>query len=259
MRYYVVADVHGFYTELRQALEEQGYFADAEPHKLIICGDLFDRGSEAVQLQEFVLDLMRKDEIILIRGNHEDLVEELIEHAPRYYADEWTAIISHHASNGTMWTLEQLTGIRLSKAIADTKAFVQSVKETPFIKYILPKMIDYYETQDYVFVHGWIPTTSDEKYDASWRDANEHQWSAARWDNGIRLAVEKEIWEPGKTIVCGHWSTSFGHYRYGNATSEYDDGADYSVFVREGIIALDACTVASRRVNCIVIEDEPRS
>ncbi len=47
MRYYVVADPHGFFTEMKTALEEKGFFSDAEPHKLIICGDLFDRGAEA--------------------------------------------------------------------------------------------------------------------------------------------------------------------------------------------------------------------
>lgn len=36
MRYYITAD------PLKKALEEKGYFSDPEPHKLIICGDLFD-------------------------------------------------------------------------------------------------------------------------------------------------------------------------------------------------------------------------
>lgn len=71
MKYYVVADVHGFFTELKAALSEKGFFEDKEPHKLIICGDLLDRGNEALEVQSFVLDLLQKDEIILIRGNHE--------------------------------------------------------------------------------------------------------------------------------------------------------------------------------------------
>ena len=74
MKYYVVADVHGFYTELIAALDEKGFFKDKEPHKLIVCGDLFDRGQEAVALQAFIVDLMKKDEVILIHGNHEDLI-----------------------------------------------------------------------------------------------------------------------------------------------------------------------------------------
>ena len=52
MRYYVVSDVHGFYTPLVTALKCTGFFEDTEPHKLLVLGDLFDRGSEAVKLQE---------------------------------------------------------------------------------------------------------------------------------------------------------------------------------------------------------------
>ena len=48
MKYYVVADVHGFYREFIEAINDKGFFNDTEPHKLIICGDLFDRGEEAV-------------------------------------------------------------------------------------------------------------------------------------------------------------------------------------------------------------------
>ena len=47
MKYYVTADVHGYFTELKTALAEQGFFEDTEPHKLVICGDLYDRGTKS--------------------------------------------------------------------------------------------------------------------------------------------------------------------------------------------------------------------
>ena len=34
MKYYVVADVHGFYDYMVRALTEQGYYTDEEPHKI---------------------------------------------------------------------------------------------------------------------------------------------------------------------------------------------------------------------------------
>ena len=77
MRYYVVSDIHSFYTEMIKALTEKGYFDDKEPHKLIICGDMFDRGSESVAMQKFIMELLEKDEVILIRGNHEELMRIL--------------------------------------------------------------------------------------------------------------------------------------------------------------------------------------
>ena len=61
MRYYVTADIHSFYTQMREALSDAGFFMDPEPHKLIILGDLFDRGKEAKEIQSFILELNRSD------------------------------------------------------------------------------------------------------------------------------------------------------------------------------------------------------
>ena len=49
MRYYVISDVHGYYTQMKSALEKAGFFSDTTPHKLVMLGDLFDRGHEAKQ------------------------------------------------------------------------------------------------------------------------------------------------------------------------------------------------------------------
>lgn len=77
MRYYVVSDIHGFYDEFIEAISEKGYFNDKKEHKLIICGDLFDRGKQALELQNFIEELLYKDEVILIKGNHEALLLDL--------------------------------------------------------------------------------------------------------------------------------------------------------------------------------------
>ena len=76
MKYYITADIHGLYTEYHKALDEAGYFTDPEPHKLIVLGDIFDRGQEAVEMQRFILSLLEQDAVILVRWNHEDLCEE---------------------------------------------------------------------------------------------------------------------------------------------------------------------------------------
>ena len=59
MKYYITADVHGFYTEFHMALDEAGYFNNPEPHKLIVLGDIFDRGPETVEMQRLILELAR--------------------------------------------------------------------------------------------------------------------------------------------------------------------------------------------------------
>ncbi len=263
MKYYIVSDVHGFYSELIAVLTEKGFFEDKEPHKLVICGDILDRGEEALKMQKFILDLIDKDEVILIRGNHEDLAVELLENAPDYFKNAVRALTSHHARNGTIDTFIQLTGLPLSFRVRNTKNFVEKAKETPYVQTIIPAMIDYFETKNYIFVHGWIPCREANSsnigkcyfYKPNWRKASKEEWEKARWYNGM-MCHNQGVLEEGKTIVCGHWHCSYGHAMYGVNRNNPNSKEDFSPYYNKGIIAIDACTAYSGLMNCIIIEED---
>lgn len=254
MKYYVVSDVHGFYSILRNELEKAGFFSDPQPHKLLVLGDLFDRGKEAVELQDFIINLMNEDKVILIRGNHEDLFVKMVtEDGGRAY--------SHHRSNGTHDTALQLTGFDPKTARVEHVKFTYIAKKTPYYQKIIPAMRNYYETENYVFVHGWIPSERflDKEYYVrwsyleDWRDANEYKWEVARWINGMEAV---EFCKEKKTVVCGHWHTSFGHANLENNGSEFGPDADFSPYIADGIVALDACTAHSGKMNVYIVEDK---
>lgn len=257
MKYYVVADVHGYFSELKTALIEKGFFEDENPHKLIVCGDLYDRGSEAALLQEFILDLLEKDEVILIKGNHEDLTLQLL-----HNWDKGSYLHYSHRRNGTLDTVCQLTGFSLDDLYFDSEKVGKAFSDNPYIKTIIPAMVDYYETEKYIFTHGWIPCTSinvssfanEYALIADWRNATKEIWDKARWINGME-AAHCGVIEDGKTIICGHWHCSFGHSRYEGDGGEFDNEPNFTPYYRKGIIALDACTPISGRINCIVIEE----
>lgn len=255
MNYYVVSDIHGFYSETERALEAAGYFADGSPHKLIICGDIFDRGREAVTLQIFICDLLAEDRVILIRGNHEDLACDLLD-SFSVHRDVYS-IGRHHFTNGTFDTFMQLAGMVYSDVTENPELLVERVENSPFFTRIIPSCMDYFETENYVFVHGWIPCKVSDYgrsvYNPDWRNAGEAEWKEARWTNGM-LASWQGATEPGKTIVCGHFHASFGHCRADN-TPEFGKGADFSPYIGDGIIAIDACTSYSKRVNVLKISD----
>lgn len=256
MRYYVVADPHGFYSELVSALENKGYFDDDTPHKLIICGDLLDRGSEAIKMQEFVLDLLAKDQVILIRGNHEDLMLSLLADWDKRSFEQ-----RHHLHNGTVDTVLQMSNEK-SVTPENSDRILKTARTSAFVCKIIPKTIDYFETKHYIFVHGWIPCVrtqiADTKYLNSkiedWRNAGSNDWWEARWINGMD-AWSQGVRETGKTIVCGHFHCSYGHSQIEHKGSEFGEDADFEPFVADGILAIDACTAVSKKVNCIVLED----
>ncbi len=246
MRYYVTADIHGFYSLFLQALDEAGYFDDPEPHRLVILGDLFDRGREARELQEFILK--HREEMILIRGNHEDLFRVLVT------VDEGLPYRAH-VNNGTYDTALQLTGFAPATARVRNLDFAEAAKQTPYYTEIIPSMLDYYETEHYIFTHGWIPCIHGNGgygYIPDWRQSSAGEWERARWYNGMD-AVGTCMEE--KTILCGHWHTSYGHSKYEGNGSEFGPDADFGPYIAPGIIALDACTAYSKEMNMIVVED----
>lgn len=248
MKYYVVSDIHGFYSLFIETLEKAGYFEDKDSHKLLILGDLFDRGKEALQLQDYIIRLIGNDEVILVKGNHEDLFNELV-------TTDQGLPYNHHIHNGTFDTAMQLTGFDLDLSLKRNTFFAAAAKDTPYYKKIIPAMRDYYETENYIFVHGWIPCCCERGLYSrifDWRNAEKTDWIDARWQNGMD-AVQTVREE--KTIVCGHWHTSYGHSKYENRGSEFGSDADFSPYYADGIIAIDACTGFSGKVNCIVVED----
>ncbi len=257
MKYYVTADIHGFFDEFCSALDNAGYYKDTEPHKLVICGDLFDRGQQALKLQKFILSLLENDDVILIKGNHENLTLNLLSGW-----NQKSYLQSHHFTNGTLDTVLQLTNNSFDDLLSNPDTVGRNFLQSPYIQTIIPSMLDYYETPHYIFTHGWIPCTAihldsyhtEYAYMDNWRHAHEKAWDVARWQNGME-AAHSGVTETGKTIVCGHWHCSFGHARYEGKGGEFDDAPDFTPYYADGIIALDACTAKSRRVNCIVIDD----
>ena len=243
MKYFVCADPHGFTTIMKDTLYAEGFREGNPNHKLVICGDIFDRGSEPVEMYQYLKGL--GDQFIFVRGNHEDLFyDAYTEFKYAGYTFSW-----HHIHNGTDVTLNKLFNAGLIEEVA---------------QWIDDKSVDFFETDHYVFVHGWIPSMEYDKwgnplgaaYQENWRTSA--HWSDARWYNGMRQ-WKFGVKVPGKTVVCGHWHCGFGNLYYHNEDEgDLKNGqcwlSDHP-FIDDGIIALDACTVLTKVVNVIVLED----
>lgn len=140
------------YTLLLEKRTIKGFFDDKKPHKLIVCGDLFDRGSEAKELENFVIDLMKKDEIILVRGNHEDLFIKMLN---TWHMESYCQ--GHHLSNGTVDTVLQLTDSNDNDLIYRPNEVYSKIKGTSFYKNILPSMVDFLKQKIiYLFMVGYL-------------------------------------------------------------------------------------------------------
>ncbi|MDO4198779.1 MAG: metallophosphoesterase [Erysipelotrichaceae bacterium] len=261
-KYFVLSDIHSFYKEMDKALKESGFDIDNREHIIITCGDCFDRGPGSVKLLNFLTKMIREERAICIRGNHEWMAMEAID---RGY------LKSHDFHNGLDQTIKQLTD---SKAIEDDIFYrMRLMKKNSKWNMYLDHLIDYYETDKYIFVHGWIPCDSEYggmwfsrplKYKPDWRDSSPYEFEDASWLNGMEMWKEG-IREKDKTIVCGQYHSSWGHAYLHNDGSEFledynnNNGTAYArhdPFKDEGIIAMDACTALSKMVNVLVLNED---
>lgn len=252
MKYFVTSDVHSYYAELMEALNEKGFEVDNAEHTLCVCGDLFDRGDETVKLFEFAKELQKQGRLIYVKGNHEDLLEQCVKEISMGRVPG-----RHHFSNGTVKTICQFCG--KSEWIVYDPTWRDKICETmqPVLEFINNNCIDSAEIGDYILVHGWIPSFT---YLNDFRNGNESDWKEARWLNGMDMWRNPANRVKGKTVVCGHWHCSWGWSHIRQERKEWPqknrkDWLDSFVpFVDDGIIAIDACTEYTGKVNCIVFE-----
>ena len=250
MRYFVVADVHGHFKELKETLDKNGFDLNNPEHILISCGDLMDRGTQPRECLKFVMDLYDKKRAILIRGNHEDLIADILK---KSRPDDYDF------SNGTVTTIICLADMydeihTVGKAIENWNLLVEITHDDKLLNRYLDATINYFETEKFVFVHGWIPclwSRFEQRYYPleNWRqEATAFDFEVSRWTSGID-AVEEKIFDK-KTIICGHRPTCYWHQRFDNIIN------DYTPYFSKKAICLDGCTFTSKICNCLVIENE---
>lgn len=285
------SDIHSFFHEWMTALNRKKFDINNPDHILIICGDIFDRGPGSKEVYDFIkkIPLERR---ILIRGNHEILLRQLCE-------KKWAE--SYDYSNGTLDTVHQLndwdderetydyykTLMKLEKMYSYNSPEVRLYEQTkgiwnrrkalfssPVMKEVLKwiasdEWVNYFELEDYIFVHSWIPITvyidwgrtkllqeivksGPDSYREDWRNATQSEWEDATWGCPWKRALIG-LNQTGKTIVCGHWHTSDF---YNHLTKQKKDIYDCPVFKskRYKLIGLDACTAGSGKVNVMTLE-----
>ena len=259
-KYFVTSDVHSAYTPLMIALEGAGFDKNNSDHKVIICGDLFDRMSETVQVYNFAKEMDEQGRLIYIRGNHEWLLKECVKEIRRGMVPS-----GHHFSNGTVKTICQFCG--QSEWIVYDPSWSDKICEVmqPILDWIDKTCVNYVEFKDMILVHSWIPLTKGDslpahytrnrkfKFNPNWRNANQEEWNEATWGNPFDMAERGFL--PDKTVVFGHWHCSAG-WNSAEGCGEFGDDAKFDPYYGDGFIAIDACTAYSGKCNVIVVKDE---
>ena len=257
-KYFVVSDIHSFYQPFVNGLLKKGFHINNKEHIIIVCGDIFDRGNDSKKIYSF-LKSIPLDRRILIRGNHEYLFIDLLH---KDFPD------AYDYSNGTVKTLYDLTDSKYS----NWKDLVADKDLKAIEKWFLSdEWINYYETNNYIFTHAFIPLKIDESsyykhmyrvqteyltYNENWRESSPYEFENATWGCPWKLALAK-LNKTNKTIICGHWHTADFFNNLKNIKKKYDVNENNPIFKSKKykLIGLDACTAATNKINVLVLNE----
>lgn len=285
-KYFVISDTHSFNKIMRASLRSSGFDKKNPNHILIVCGDIFDRGDDSIGVYNFLRSIPKK-RCILIRGNHESLYFSLLK---KNYPE------SHDFSNGTVQTFCQIAGydsdtvydLRYGQRIIYGSYFDreeidpvcqdlwysirEDVKKSEITKWLQSKQwINYYELDNYIFVHSFIPLifegdrglsedyclyygwTQYFKEKSNWRDATDDEWETASWGCPYKFfdaGLFNQELEKNKILVCGHYRCSEFNEHYLNRLE------DHKIYFGKNLIAIDATTARSNQVNVLVIDGD---
>ena len=288
--YFACSDIHGYFKEWMVSLNKAGFDANNNEHILIILGDIFDRGKKPWQIYKFITSLP-KERVILIKGNHEYLLIELVRRKHPFSFD-------YH--NGTYDTLvylrkedpyetrrkwinkykDKYKEVDYFTLFSRADEIYRDANEKLYNNNKLNEILDwlnssdwknYYELGQYIFVHSFIPLLgvddiykidSPGTYYPDWRnEKNPALWLMATWGCPYKRYLEgsfKEEERKGKVLVCGHWHTS-DFYNKLIPGSNMDIKKENPIFKSEqypGLIGLDACTALTHKVNVLIIKED---
>ena len=260
---FIFSDVHGFYDEMIKALKDAGYDENNPSHKLICLGDFTDRGSQSLKVYQYLYRITKENKAIVLAGNHTKFFIDFLEGSYSAFnymynglretiADFWHRTIPFES-----WCLLD------ANCEANQENYVKWVnicrkdimQEFPELLPWLKSLPRYFESEHYIGVHAAIDTKVPDWHFPHCYRYNLVDWDALDFNDGSFFG--EDIVNTDKTIIIGHFGTSELRKMYNYPINRNLKG-EFDILYRKDkrIIAIDATTVVSKKVNVLVIKGE---
>lgn len=262
---FVFSDPHGCLNATLEGLKQVGYDETNPYHKLICLGDFTDRGEQTLALYQYLYELETTGRAIVLAGNHTKFLIEYLDGtviSPFNYinngVDETLADFLHRTRPFESWCMiDENINIPTNGDFARwiTQARREINEEYPELLPWLKSLPRYVETEHFIGVHGAIDVAVDDWHYPRCNRYTLYDWDALDFDDGSFFKAN--IINTNKTIIIGHFGTYHLREKYPNLTKE-DKGDMYDILIRDDgrIIALDATTNLSGKINVLVLKDE---
>lgn len=263
-KYFVFSDVHGEYQALLDALDEAGYDKHNPTHKLVSCGDNFDRGPDSAKIYRF----LKENKAICVRGNHDNFFIEYLEKGM-----DGEFVLFNILHNGLGATIKSFTGIKDDVFNVNNLDHIRNNISSDVLKW-LKSMPLYFETSTFLFVHAGV-----NPYIRNWMETDEHYMLWDIQDSHRNIPSLDKI-----CIIGHHHAAKVRANALAEGLSDYNIAdASYSInympsgqsrrqtcrvkaygntdenrpFINGNKIAIDGMTNLTGKVNVLVVEDYP--
>ncbi|MED2945442.1 metallophosphoesterase family protein [Bacillus swezeyi] len=222
---FVLSDIHG---ELEKFEEIMKHWNPATMN-LAILGDMIDRGENSLKVVQKIMQFKKKykDQVVVLKGNHEDMFLLFLE-VQDYETGDW---YFNNGGNRTCVSFVDDEYIFFKSYEERARQMLQRKDEIKFIR----KLPLYYEFGNVLFVHAGISPLLDD-----WKETprNDFLWSRGCWNFKNQT---------GKIVVFGHTITQFLHP---------DKRNDIWISKCGTYIDIDGGAVFGGQLNAIVINDK---
>lgn len=207
---FIIGDIHGCDFTL-QALLEKVFVADQNA-KLVFLGDYQDRGNCSREVIETLLKLDKEREVVFLRGNHDDVLDWLLNGHSKSN-DDWTH--EHPVANWIWWSQNGVIptvnsyGVTYDGMMNSLEEWRAAVPDEH--KKFFNNLKIYWESDTHFACHAFMQPTEELPRDLKFmpNDKNDSAlWSRfSRTPSGSLNTSYKIQWD--KIGVFGHTPTSY--------------------------------------------------
>lgn len=177
MRLLAIGDIHGHLAALDTLLE---VVRPKDDDQIVFLGDYVDKGPNVKGVIDRLLEIAATLNVVFLRGNHDQMMSDAL----------------RNVSNIPMW--EDLGG-KMPLASYGEGSLTDVIRKVPaeHLRFLDEICTDYFETPDYIFVHGGI---------RSYLEPSQEDRERLLWTT-LSTATEHAS---GRTVICGHSSQPSG-------------------------------------------------
>jgi len=218
----IVGDIHGCFESLKELISTLESYPN---RKYVFLGDYIDRGADSYHVIDFLLKFSKDHDCVFLRGNHEHMALEAFLHDDKETWDAWM-------TNGGKSTLDSYASSGTS--FLEAEGHLDFLISTEF----------YYETIDFVCVHGGMNPFMSIEDNLSQADPTEFLWE--------RRHITTVIPSWDRTVIFGH--TPVKEVKMESNMIGLDTGC---VFSDRGFGTLTALLMPEKQIIDVKCKDKP--